>query len=595
MDATRVSAHLIRHEKPALGVSFHRSAQLMHARSRNENLRSSLVSDASFGGIEQFGAMTHVESALASAVRADEHHEHSRPGTEWLIDNAEVYGPLLESLHGARRSIHIAQLAFDADCAAYSRDSPTGVPSRDAVIAETLVDLATGHAPEIRILLNATWILNTARPLRKYFAACGVSAKRIQVRGMSRFPHFMHAKLVLIDGREAFLLGSPFVNSYWDDGSHIPFEPRRPLRELGGRPLHDVSLRLRGRVVSELEAMFEKLWKSSERGKRSAMARTAAPVASVASVVLSASVTGSRLVCDAPPGVLPGVPDRAMHMLTEILAGIARARRFIYIEHQYLTSRPIAAALATALQLVPQLEIIIVLNQNPDLTAYRGWQNAQLSERGLLAHPRVGVFALWSTDAHPNRPGITRISQLFIHSKVLIVDDEWAAAGTSNLDGVSMGDYGDDFASALGRRVFRGVRNVEVNVIIDAQDAHDVSHGRNAPLVREEESHTIIALRERLWHEHLGPSMRKRVEGGWLALWREAAARNVHALAARIASSNDGERRVDGNVLPYSTCANPRDQLAELGIHPRTASLELCYNPTWLSVHVSPHWIRNIF
>jgi phosphatidylserine/phosphatidylglycerophosphate/cardiolipin synthase-like enzyme len=410
---------------------------------------------------------------------------------------------------------------------------------------------------------------------------------------MSRFPNFMHAKLVLIDEREAFLLGSPFVNSYWDDGSHIPFEPRRPLRELGGRPLHDVSMRVRGAVVSELQAMFDGMWQSCGAGKRSAARPQAPPSAPKAQSVPDA---GTRLVCDAPSGVLPEAPDQAMRMLAEMLAGIARARRFIYIEHQYLTSRPIAAALATALQLVPQLEIIIVLNQNPDLTAYRGWQNTQLTERGLLAHPRVGVFSLWSTDAHPDRPGVTRISPLFIHSKVLIVDDEWAAAGTSNLDGVSMGDYGDDFASALGRRVFRGVRNVEVNVIIDAQDAHDVSHGRNAPLVREDESHTIIALRERLWHEHLGASMQARVEGGWLALWRATAAANVRALSSPLAPGDSEQPRMAGNVLPYSTRAFPCHQLADLGIvNQRAGSLELCYNPTWLSVYASLHWIRNIF
>jgi phosphatidylserine/phosphatidylglycerophosphate/cardiolipin synthase-like enzyme len=552
------------------------------------------VTDAPFDESEGFGALTRAYTALAPVLRAPAARKESHSSSEWLIDNAEAYGPLLESLRGARRSVHIAQLAFDADCAAYTRGWPRGVPSRDAVIADTLVELATGHGPEIRILLNATWILDTARPLRKYFAACGVPTKRIEVRGMSRFPHFMHAKLVLIDEREAFLLGSPFVNSYWDDGSHVPFEPRRPLRELGGRPLHDVSMRMRGAVVNELEAMFEGMWRSCGGGKRRAapplVARAAAPGAQ------SAPDTGTRLVCDAPSGVLPGVPDRAMRMLAEILAGIARARRFIYIEHQYLTSRPIAAALATALQLVPQLEIIIVLNQNPDLTAYRAWQNRQLIERGLLAHPRVGVFSLWSTDAHPDRPGVTRISQLFIHSKVLIVDDEWAAAGTSNLDGVSMGDYGDDFASALCRRMFRGVRNVEVNVIVDAQDSHDVSHGRNAPLVREEESHTIIALRERLWHEHLGLSMRKRVEGGWLALWRATAAANVCALASPLDPGHDERPRMSGNVLPYSTRAFPCHQLAELGVtSERTASLELCYNPTWLSVYASPHWIRNIF
>jgi phosphatidylserine/phosphatidylglycerophosphate/cardiolipin synthase-like enzyme len=146
----------------------------------------------------------------------------------WLIDNAEAYGRLLTSLRGARRSVHIAQLAFDADCAAYSGPSPAATPSRDAVIAEMLIDLATNVGADIRILLNATWILNTARPLRKFFAGRGVAAEQIQVRGMARFPHFMHAKLVLVDDEEAFLLGSPFVNSYWEDRSHLPFDSRRP-------------------------------------------------------------------------------------------------------------------------------------------------------------------------------------------------------------------------------------------------------------------------------------------------------------------------------------------------------------------------------
>jgi hypothetical protein len=221
----------------------------------------------------------------------------------------------------------------------------------------------------------------------------------------------------------------------------------------------------------------------------------------------------------------------------------------------------------------------------------------------------VGVFSLWSTEAHPVRDGFTRISPLFIHSKVMIVDDEWAAVGTSNLDGVSMGDYGDDFAGALGRRVFRGVRNVEVNVIIDAQDAHDVSRGRNRPVVHESEARTIRALRERLWREHMGTSPLRRPEDGWLACWRAAAANNLRALgstgagAVRAVGAEPDigpsiiaqPRNVAGRVLPYSTRAFPSEQLADLGIRLGAASLELCYQPTWFSVHASPHWIRNIF
>lgn len=530
-----------------------------------------------------------VESGLDAGARADDR-------VDWLIDNAETYGRLLESLRGARRSVHIAQLAFDADCSAYSGGSQSGSPSDDTVIAEILIGLAKESGADIRILLNATWILNTARPLRKFFARRGVAPDRIQVRGLSRFPHFMHAKLVLIDGREAFLLGSPFVNSYWDDGGHIPYDARRPLRELGGRPLHDVSVHLRGAVVADLESMFESVWRSSgARGKASTTRRPRRAEKTVA-----APATGMRVVCDAPDGILPKAPDRDMRMLAELLAGIARARNFIYIEHQYLTSRPIVAALTAALHREAGLEIIIVLNQNPDLTAYRGWQNAQLAEHALLTHPRVGVFTLWSTDAHPECPGVTRINQLFIHSKVIIVDDEWAAVGTSNLDGVSMGDYGDDFAGALGKRVFRGVRNVEVNVVIDASCARDTdADGASRARVTD----SIVTLRERLWHEHLGaPPVRigKRGKRGWLSTWRRAARDNVEALAslAEVRQSGAGSvapRRMVGRLLPYSECAYPREQLADVGVLLDPETVELCYDPTWVGVYLSPHWIRNIF
>jgi hypothetical protein len=174
-----------------------------------------------------------------------------------------------------------------------------------------------------------------------------------------------------------------------------------------------------------------------------------------------------------------------------------------------------------------------------------------------------------------------------------------------------MGDYGDDFRGPLGRRVFRGVRNVEANVIIDAQDAHDVSRGRNRPVVHEAERQTIVELRERLWREHLGEprgAVRKRPEGGWLATWRAAAAENVRTLSSHgfvekrhtgaertPASADHAGPRLVGHVLPYSTRAFPSQQLAELGIDVCGDSLELCYDPTWFSVHASPHWIRNIF
>lgn len=497
--------------------------------------------------------------------------------TEWLIDNAETYERVLGALERAQRSIRIAQLAFDFDCLAYANDAADVERSRDAVIAETLIARAAESGPETQILLNATWLLNTARPLRKAFAKRGITSDRIEVRGFDRFPHFMHAKLVLVDSCEAFLLGSPFVNSYWDDLRHVPFDARRPLRELGGRPLHDVSVHLRGPVVRDLETLFASVWRCAGAGRaaRPSHGRRTAPIRTVPDKL------GTRIVCDAPNGVLPDLADGSMLMLRELLDAIGRARTFIYVEHQYLTSRPIVKALAAALGREPELEIIIVLNQNPDLTAYRTWQNARLAEHGLLVHPRVGVFALWSVDEHPEQPGATRINQLFIHSKVIVIDDTWAAVGTSNLDGVSMGDYGDDFDGSLGRRIFRGVRNVEVNVVINTGDDD------SAYPTREDDLDAIRLLRERLWLEHIGEAGAECGEGR-LAAWLSAACGNVRSIAR-------GDHRVVGHVLPYSERADPRDQLSDLGIRLDPSELQLCYNPGWIEVHAAVHWIRNIF
>ena len=43
-----------------------------------------------------------------------------------------------------------------------------------------------------------------------------------------------------------------------------------------------------------------------------------------------------------------------------------------------------------------------------------------------------------------------------------------------------------------------------------------------------------------------------------------------------------------GRVLPYSDCAFPRQQLADVGVEIDPDRLELCYNPTWFSVHLEP-------
>jgi len=131
----------------------------------------------------------------------------------------------------------------------------------------------------------------------------------------------------------------------------------------------------------------------------------------------------------------------------------------------------------------------------------------------------------------------------------------------------------------MGRRIFRNVRNVDVNLVV------------NDGAVRG--SRTVADLRARLWSEHLElpvESLAQRPPGGWLPLWRGCAAANVAALARP-----DGADEMRGFVLPYSARRTPALQLIDLGVHVDPARIDVRFNPGWLEVQFSPNWVRNMF
>ncbi len=478
---------------------------------------------------------------------------------EPLLDSANALGRIAEACRAARQSVRIAQLAFDVDCRSAARDDGTD---------ERLVDALAGAAAagaDVRVVLNGSILMNTVPALRAHFAAAGAA---VDVRGVSDFPNLLHAKLVLVDDAEAFLVGSPFVNGYWDDGAHRPLDPRRPEDDLAGRPIHDLSVRVTGPAVADLAAWFDAVWDAaSDRGPARAAPR--APIETLPEH-RGTGDTAVRVLRTRPPRLLGATDPGRTEILDAYVDAIRGARSLVYLENQYFSSRPVRAALVDALAANPELEVILVLNQNPDITAYRGWQNRRLAEAGLLGHPRVGVFSLWATArglAPPHRPEVT---QLFIHSKVAVIDDAWATVGTANLDGVSLDSYGDDFSLGLLRRLFRPVRNMDLNLaFLPGAD------GR---------SETAADLRKTLWARHLGVApdgLGERPDGGWLPLWRARADAHARALAAG--------RVPDGHVLAFASSPRPRTQLAALGID--VDGLDLRFDPSWVEVLFSPGWL----
>ena len=79
----------------------------------------------------------------------------------------------------------------------------------------------------VRILLNENAItLDTFDEIRNFFTNAGNNTVTVR-----RFPltiQTMHAKTLTIDGKEAFIIGSPFEQGYWDTPD------RASLRNRGG-------------------------------------------------------------------------------------------------------------------------------------------------------------------------------------------------------------------------------------------------------------------------------------------------------------------------------------------------------------------------
>ena len=109
---------------------------------------------------------------------------------------------------------------------------------------------------------------------------------------------------------------------------------------------------------------------------------------------------------------------------------LERAQRLVYVEDQYLWSAEVANLFARALRRNPRLQVIAVAPRLPD---QEGLLNVPPQLFGQeLARPivreagdgRVHRFDVETSEGWP----------IYVHAKVTIIDDTWAAVGSANLN-----------------------------------------------------------------------------------------------------------------------------------------------------------------
>jgi phosphatidylserine/phosphatidylglycerophosphate/cardiolipin synthase-like enzyme/uncharacterized membrane protein YdjX (TVP38/TMEM64 family) len=352
-----------------------------------------------------------------------------------LIDGETYFRVLHQALRRARHSVFIVGWDLHSEVRLIRDGDTGGYPER----LGTLLDSLAQQRPDLVIYLLSWDFAMIYAMEREFFPRYKLkwrTHKRIHFALDGRHPvgASQHQKIVVIDDALAFAGGFDLSQWRWDTSRHLPEDERRT--DPGGKPyppFHDVQMMVDGPAARALGELVKARWTRSEG------APPEIPPPDADADPWPPSVKPDfRDVRIAIARTLPQNEDQpaATEVRQLYLDSIAAARRFIYIENQYLSAHCIGEALEARLKAENGPEVVLVL---PEKTG--GWLEQHTMDvlRGRL------VARLQAADRHDRlRLYYPRLrerphSALMVHAKVMIIDDLLLRVGSSNLSNRSMG------------------------------------------------------------------------------------------------------------------------------------------------------------
>ena len=352
-----------------------------------------------------------------------------------LIDAEEYFRAVREAIVNARHSVFIVGWDIDSNLKLVPGGASDGFPERFADFLHAIVSAR----PSLRIYIlgwDFSMLYAVDREWRPVYEM-GWRRHRRMVFGLDgRHPlgASHHQKIVVIDDRLAFVGGMDLTRARWDTPAHLAGDPRR--RDAEGKthePLHDVQAMFDGHAARAMGRLVRERWRRATGRLVHVRKRQAPPPSDPWPQAYSADVADVRL------GIArtePAYAGRAEvdEILQAHLAAIAAARASIYIESQYFTSARVGQALADRLARGDAIETVVVSRRSGSgwleegrIAALRARLHRRLLEAG---GERYRLYrACLSSDAD---------GSLNIHSKLVIVDDDWLCVGSANLSNRSL-------------------------------------------------------------------------------------------------------------------------------------------------------------
>ena len=242
----------------------------------------------------------------------------------------------------------------------------------------------------------------------------------------------------------AFLGGIDLDHGSRDDADH-----RGDRQSVGADPVygpnpayHDVQLELRGPVVREVEETFRERWQNPAAVSRlpwhvipdriHGLSRTASPLPPASPAPPATGTCAVQLLRTYPRRRprYPYAPRGERSIALAYTKALGRAEQLIYVEDQYLWSFDVARIFAAALQRSSRLHLIAVVPRRPDN------ENQFYNESAMLGHAEALAMV---REAGGDRVQVLDVENLqglpvYVHSKLCVVDDVWAAVGSDNFN-----------------------------------------------------------------------------------------------------------------------------------------------------------------
>ncbi len=295
----------------------------------------------------------------------------------------------------------------------------------------------------------------------------------------------------------AFVGGIDLCHGRRDDLEHAGDPQAERLDPAYGAqpPWHDIQAEVQGPAVADLVETFRERWNDptplERRGFRLGRIKVRATEEPVAPDPLpplegERAARGTHAVqvlrtypVKRPP--YPFAPKGERSIARMYSKALARARSLIYVEDQYFWSEEIASLFEAALRRAPDLRIVAVVPRHPDRNGRisgPATRLGQLTMMNRLMEAGGDRFAIYDLE---NERG----DAIYVHAKVVVIDDVFAMIGSDNLN----------------RRSWTHDSELSVAVLdeeLDEREPRDpAGSGDGARRFARD-------LRLRLWREHLG-------------------------------------------------------------------------------------------